>query len=293
MKVLNVLLGGGGPDVAFRAYLLTAVRRLHVDKVRQHPASHDHRRPDPVRPGRAVHRHRRGRVRGRCGRQGLRLPPRALADGAVAPRGREPEAGRHRSAAGDERQLGLGPGLPGTRGPAPGVPHHAQRRPRQRRDCRETNAPARRLRPRRPVPRATPPRSRTTSSDCRRAPPSTSSSARSTPRSPRCWVPPARRRGGGLPGRRQRRRAGARGQGDLCSSAGARTSSSPTPAASAATASVVSVRRDRPSWSASRRHSLAPLSIHTAAEQSLRRPSGPHVQGIEAGLGRDGPDARG
>ena len=34
MKVLNVLLGGGGPDVAFRAYLLTAVRRLHIDKVR-------------------------------------------------------------------------------------------------------------------------------------------------------------------------------------------------------------------------------------------------------------------
>jgi RNA polymerase sigma factor (sigma-70 family) len=33
-KVLNVLLAGGGPDIAFRAYLLTAVRRLHVDKVR-------------------------------------------------------------------------------------------------------------------------------------------------------------------------------------------------------------------------------------------------------------------
>jgi RNA polymerase sigma factor (sigma-70 family) len=34
VKVLNVLLGGGGPDVAFRAYLLTAVRRLHVDRYR-------------------------------------------------------------------------------------------------------------------------------------------------------------------------------------------------------------------------------------------------------------------
>ncbi len=33
-KVLGVLQGGGGPDVAFRAYLLTAVRRLHVDKIR-------------------------------------------------------------------------------------------------------------------------------------------------------------------------------------------------------------------------------------------------------------------
>ncbi|QIX27487.1 sigma-70 family RNA polymerase sigma factor [Nocardioides sp. JQ2195] len=33
-KVLKVLQGGGGPDVAFRAYLLTAVRRLHVDRIR-------------------------------------------------------------------------------------------------------------------------------------------------------------------------------------------------------------------------------------------------------------------
>jgi RNA polymerase sigma factor (sigma-70 family) len=33
-KVLRVLQNGGGPDIAFRAYLLTAVRRLHVDKIR-------------------------------------------------------------------------------------------------------------------------------------------------------------------------------------------------------------------------------------------------------------------
>jgi RNA polymerase sigma factor (sigma-70 family) len=33
-KVLQVLLAGGGPDIAFRAYLLTAVRRLHVDHLR-------------------------------------------------------------------------------------------------------------------------------------------------------------------------------------------------------------------------------------------------------------------
>jgi RNA polymerase sigma factor (sigma-70 family) len=33
-KVLTVLQGGGGPDVAFRAYLLTSVRRLHVDRIR-------------------------------------------------------------------------------------------------------------------------------------------------------------------------------------------------------------------------------------------------------------------
>jgi RNA polymerase sigma factor (sigma-70 family) len=34
-KVLTVLQRGAGPDVAFRAYLLTAVRRLHVDRLRQ------------------------------------------------------------------------------------------------------------------------------------------------------------------------------------------------------------------------------------------------------------------
>ncbi|MGN0063377.1 MAG: sigma-70 family RNA polymerase sigma factor [Nocardioides sp.] len=34
VKVLGVLQRGGGPDVAFRAYLLTAVRRLHVDRIR-------------------------------------------------------------------------------------------------------------------------------------------------------------------------------------------------------------------------------------------------------------------
>ena len=33
-KVLAVLQRGGGPDVAFRAYLLTSVRRLHVDQIR-------------------------------------------------------------------------------------------------------------------------------------------------------------------------------------------------------------------------------------------------------------------
>src|SRR5512139_4223006 len=33
-KTLQVLQGGGGPDVAFRAYLLTSVRRLHVDRIR-------------------------------------------------------------------------------------------------------------------------------------------------------------------------------------------------------------------------------------------------------------------
>ena len=34
IKVLRVLKEGGGPDIAFRPYLLTAVRRLHVDRIR-------------------------------------------------------------------------------------------------------------------------------------------------------------------------------------------------------------------------------------------------------------------
>jgi len=33
-KVLSVLKAGGGPDLAFRAYLLTAIRRLHIDRIR-------------------------------------------------------------------------------------------------------------------------------------------------------------------------------------------------------------------------------------------------------------------
>lgn len=33
-KVLSVLQKGGGPDLAFRAYLLTSLRRLHVDRIR-------------------------------------------------------------------------------------------------------------------------------------------------------------------------------------------------------------------------------------------------------------------
>ncbi len=124
-KVLTVLQGGGGPDVAFRAYLLTAVRRLHVDQIRSGAAPADHRRHDAVRPGRAVPGHRRRGLRERCRRQGVRVAARALAAGAVAPRGGGPEARRHRAAARDERQLGLRARLPRPRGPAPGVLDHA------------------------------------------------------------------------------------------------------------------------------------------------------------------------
>uniref|UniRef100_UPI00286E5359 sigma-70 family RNA polymerase sigma factor n=1 Tax=Nocardioides sp. TaxID=35761 RepID=UPI00286E5359 len=40
VKVLAVLQRGGGPDVAFRAYLLTAVRRLRVDRIRANSKLH-------------------------------------------------------------------------------------------------------------------------------------------------------------------------------------------------------------------------------------------------------------
>ena len=36
-KVLDALRGGGGPDISFRAYLLTTVRRVHVDRIRSGP----------------------------------------------------------------------------------------------------------------------------------------------------------------------------------------------------------------------------------------------------------------
>ena len=122
-KVLAVLQRGGGPDLAFRAYLLTAVRRLHVDRIRAASRLHDHRRPRAVRPGRAVPRHRRRGLRERRRRPRVRLAARALAAGAVAHRGRGPEARRRRPAARDERQLGVRARLPRPRGAAPGVPH--------------------------------------------------------------------------------------------------------------------------------------------------------------------------
>jgi len=33
-KILNALQSGSGPDVAFRAYLLTTIRRVHIDRIR-------------------------------------------------------------------------------------------------------------------------------------------------------------------------------------------------------------------------------------------------------------------
>jgi RNA polymerase sigma factor (sigma-70 family) len=50
-KVLLVLQRGGGPDLAFRAYLLTAVRRLHVDKIRAGSRLHTTDDLTPFDPG--------------------------------------------------------------------------------------------------------------------------------------------------------------------------------------------------------------------------------------------------
>ena len=50
-KVLLVLRRGGGPDLAFRAYLLTALRRLHVDRLRAAARLHPTDDLTPFDPG--------------------------------------------------------------------------------------------------------------------------------------------------------------------------------------------------------------------------------------------------
>src|SRR5690242_8556265 len=50
-KVLGVLQRGGGPDLAFRAYLLTAVRRVHVDRIRATARLHTTDDLTPFDPG--------------------------------------------------------------------------------------------------------------------------------------------------------------------------------------------------------------------------------------------------
>ncbi|HEX6148273.1 sigma-70 family RNA polymerase sigma factor [Nocardioides sp.] len=54
-KVLTVLQRGEGPDLAFRAYLLTAVRRLHIDKVRGAARLHTTDDLTPFDPGVPFH----------------------------------------------------------------------------------------------------------------------------------------------------------------------------------------------------------------------------------------------
>lgn len=50
-RVLVALQRGGGPDRAFRAYLLTAVRRLHVDRIRLLARLHTTDDLEPFDPG--------------------------------------------------------------------------------------------------------------------------------------------------------------------------------------------------------------------------------------------------
>ena len=50
-KVLSLLQRGAGPDLAFRAYLLTAVRRLHVDRIRSNARLHTTDDLAPFDPG--------------------------------------------------------------------------------------------------------------------------------------------------------------------------------------------------------------------------------------------------
>lgn len=54
-KVLAVLQRGAGPDLAFRAYLLTAVRRLHVDRIRATARLHTTDDLAPFDPGVPFH----------------------------------------------------------------------------------------------------------------------------------------------------------------------------------------------------------------------------------------------
>ncbi|MBA2532421.1 MAG: sigma-70 family RNA polymerase sigma factor, partial [Nocardioidaceae bacterium] len=50
-KLLPILRSGGGPDVAFRAYVLTAVRHLHVDKLRSGSRLHSTDNMEAFDPG--------------------------------------------------------------------------------------------------------------------------------------------------------------------------------------------------------------------------------------------------
>ncbi len=87
-KVLDALRSGGGPDISFRAYLLTTVRRVHVDRIRSGrkvQATDDiaayEREPETFDDPTVSGFERRGG-------QGVREPARALAGGALAHRGR-------------------------------------------------------------------------------------------------------------------------------------------------------------------------------------------------------------
>ena len=108
-------------DMAFRAYLLTAIRRLHIDRIRAE------RRVQPTDDlekydggvefdDTAVAAFEAG------SRARVRVPARAVAAGPVAPRRRRSQARRHRSHAGHDGQRCLRARVPGPRGSAPVVP---------------------------------------------------------------------------------------------------------------------------------------------------------------------------
>ena len=96
-KVLTIVQRGGGPDLAFRAYLLTAVRSLHIDSVRGAARLRPVDDFAPFDDGVPVPRHRRRGLREPGGGPRVRDAARAVAAGAVAHRGRGPEARRGRA----------------------------------------------------------------------------------------------------------------------------------------------------------------------------------------------------
>ena len=174
VKVMGVLQRGGGPDLAFRAYLLTAVRRLQVDRFRAGARLHttdDMEAFDPGVPFRdtAVE----GFESAAAARAFASLPERwQLVLWHTEVEGDKPaDIAPH---ARDERQLGLRARLPRPRGTPPGVPDPARRRSSTRTPAggpTASSAPTSAARRH----AATPPRSSTTSASAARAWRSTSS----------------------------------------------------------------------------------------------------------------------
>ena len=130
-KVLDTLRGGRGPDSAFRAYLLTALRHTAYDKTRRDrkiELSDDVETAGGAKRRRAVLRHRGRRPRALAGRTGVRPAPRALAGRPLAHRDRGPVTRRGRADPRPHRQRRLRARLPRPRGPAAGLPAGPPRR---------------------------------------------------------------------------------------------------------------------------------------------------------------------
>ena len=124
-RVLDMLSAGRGPDSAFRAYLLTAVRNGMYERARRNrrlELSEDMGRHDRASPGWTRPRPSSTRA----GRAGVREPAGAVADGALVQRGRAGVHGRGRQPAGAAAERGGGAGIPGPGGAAAGVPAGAR-----------------------------------------------------------------------------------------------------------------------------------------------------------------------